>query len=71
MTHRCGAIYVELGDQPGQDRLIQCDRWPCEHHQAQLDWVHRDLARFMAYVEQMRRFHDGLAPVDHDVLELL
>jgi len=58
---RCGAVYVELGEQPELDRLRQCaiDIDDCWEHDVQLDWVRADPDRLAAYNEQLRRYDLG------------
>jgi hypothetical protein len=58
---RCGAVYVELGERPEQDRLRRCtsDLWQCRDHEVQLDWVRADPERLAAYNEQLRRYDLG------------
>jgi hypothetical protein len=55
----CGAVYVELGEQPELDRLIRCVVRDCADHTIQLDWVRADSERLAAYNEQVRRYDLG------------
>jgi hypothetical protein len=68
----CGAIYVELGETEPHDQLLLCTADPpCPQHQAHFAWIHADLARFMDYIDQMRRYHRSLGMVDHEAVALL
>lgn len=58
----CGAVWVELGPTPDTDRLQQCQRIDCGDHQRQLAWVHADVARWLDYAAQLRRFTVGERP---------
>lgn len=69
----CGVVYVqEFGETEQDDHLLCCAAEPpCLEHEAHLRWVHADLERFMAYVDQMRRYHRMMASVDHEAVALL
>jgi hypothetical protein len=55
----CGAVFVELGATPEQDRLQRCTRTDCGDHPVQLDWIRADPGRLAAYNEQLRRYDLG------------
>lgn len=61
MTSRCGAVYVELGDQPELDVLRRCTipHNLCRDHPVQLDWVRADPGRTARYDDQVRRYQRG------------
>lgn len=69
----CGVVFVaEFGETEQQDRLLLCTAAPpCPEHEAHLRWVHADLERFMRYIGQMRRYHQSLAGVEHEMVPLL
>jgi hypothetical protein len=46
---RCGAVWVQLGERPADDRLWRCDRAACREHPTQLAWVRQDPRRWAAY----------------------
>jgi hypothetical protein len=67
----CGAVYVQLGARPEDDRLERCTLNDCRQHHVELGWVRANPVRLALYNEQLRLYDVGQQLAAHTEQESL